>query len=471
MPCTWTGRPSGQAPKFVGSANASYSSAAPTPGRFWASCWAAITPSEMPPTTRSSGEAVGRGDAPGADVGEPDGLDVRRALLDGVEGAPLEEVRRVDGVAGGPEGVGERDDPGREALDVVEEEEFSHVGRLGGVADGRRPASRWGGATRHLPDRPGPPDDGGDPGPARHHRRPARRAARGHLPGGAPLRRHPAAGRDPGRVRARPRRRVPARARDPAAPARLQRSGGARARHGRPRRPPRHRRSGRPGGPGGRGGGEAAPGDAAARGGTGGCRAAHRRHRAGSWCRPPGPGDHGGARPGAAGGPAGPAVLPLGGRARVHHRGGAVGRRRPARPVVPPVPVRRVRVGADVPRRPRPRRGAARGHVPRPRTTSTPSTRWRSTSPRAGSTAPRCSSTLPWTAVSLAAAHAWAARAGRRVDDPAGRHDEQPPRVRRGPRPDPGAVPVSSRVRSCARRSRRSPTRLAEAVRSVGPAS
>ncbi|WP_321166199.1 hypothetical protein [Serinicoccus sp. CNJ-927] len=49
------------------------------------------------------------------------------ALLDAAEGAPFEEVRRVDGMPGAPQLVGEGVHAGRQALDVVEEQYLSHA--------------------------------------------------------------------------------------------------------------------------------------------------------------------------------------------------------------------------------------------------------------------------------------------------------------------------------------------------------
>jgi len=54
----------------------------------------------------------------------------------------------VHGVPAGPELVGERDDPGGQSLDVVEEEYVSHGATVGRVPDDPRPLSTSGARVR-----------------------------------------------------------------------------------------------------------------------------------------------------------------------------------------------------------------------------------------------------------------------------------------------------------------------------------
>ena len=54
-------------------------------------------------------------------------LDVGHALVDAAERAALEQVRRVNGVAGRPQLVGEGADAGRQPLSVVEQQDLGHV--------------------------------------------------------------------------------------------------------------------------------------------------------------------------------------------------------------------------------------------------------------------------------------------------------------------------------------------------------
>ena len=56
------------------------------------------------------------------------GLDRREALLDRAVGGAVEEVGGVHGVPGPAERVGQGVDAGRQALDVVEEDDLGHAG-------------------------------------------------------------------------------------------------------------------------------------------------------------------------------------------------------------------------------------------------------------------------------------------------------------------------------------------------------
>jgi len=53
---------------------------------------------------------------------------VGNALVDGAESLALVQIRRVNDVPGSPELVGERDNPGSQALRVVEEQHLGHGG-------------------------------------------------------------------------------------------------------------------------------------------------------------------------------------------------------------------------------------------------------------------------------------------------------------------------------------------------------
>ena len=96
--------------------------------------------------------------------------------------------------------------------------------------------------SRHEPDRTGAARARARPGQPGHHRGPARRQARRLRARRPALRRDPARGRHPDRVRARPVRRLPARPRAAAAAADVQRHRGARPGDGGARRPPRRQR-------------------------------------------------------------------------------------------------------------------------------------------------------------------------------------------------------------------------------------
>ena len=73
-------------------------------------------------------QALGRGAATLQDRVEADLSGVVNALVDRVEGLAVVEIRRVNDVPSSPELVGERDNPGSQALRVVEEQHLGHGG-------------------------------------------------------------------------------------------------------------------------------------------------------------------------------------------------------------------------------------------------------------------------------------------------------------------------------------------------------
>jgi hypothetical protein len=60
----------------------------------------------------------------------PESLRVGEAFFDRVERSPVKQVRRVDGVSGGPQLVGECDDAFRQSLDVMEQQYLGHGLRI-----------------------------------------------------------------------------------------------------------------------------------------------------------------------------------------------------------------------------------------------------------------------------------------------------------------------------------------------------
>jgi hypothetical protein len=72
-------------------------------------------------------EVLGRRHATFPEGAEPDFPREPHALLKAVEGATPEEIRSVYGMAGFPQVVGERPDAVGQALNVVEEQNLSHV--------------------------------------------------------------------------------------------------------------------------------------------------------------------------------------------------------------------------------------------------------------------------------------------------------------------------------------------------------
>ena len=71
-------------------------------------------------------QVLGRGAAALQDRVEADLSGVVNALVDRVEGLAVVEIRRVNDVPCSPELVGERDNPGSQALRVVEEQHLGH---------------------------------------------------------------------------------------------------------------------------------------------------------------------------------------------------------------------------------------------------------------------------------------------------------------------------------------------------------
>ena len=93
-------------------------------------------------------QVVGDADAALQHVVEPDLLDVGETLVDRPERASVEQVRRVHGVPGGPQVVGERAHAGGQPLCVVEQQDLGHWSlqvRVGGVS--LAPIGR----LRHVP--------------------------------------------------------------------------------------------------------------------------------------------------------------------------------------------------------------------------------------------------------------------------------------------------------------------------------
>ena len=74
------------------------------------------------------GEVLRGGDTPREERAEADLAGERHAVVEGREGASLEEVGGPDRVAGGAEAIGEGQDSGGEAQHVVEEHDFGHRG-------------------------------------------------------------------------------------------------------------------------------------------------------------------------------------------------------------------------------------------------------------------------------------------------------------------------------------------------------
>ena len=96
------------------------------PGRVWASCCAIISPNEKPAYTRSAGRSSAVRTPRSRDLVPPGAVDERHALVDRVERPAVEQVRRVDGVAGGAQLIGEGDDAGGQPLRVVEQQDLGH---------------------------------------------------------------------------------------------------------------------------------------------------------------------------------------------------------------------------------------------------------------------------------------------------------------------------------------------------------
>ena len=71
-------------------------------------------------------------------LAEPDLPGVRDAFVDSVEGAALEQIGRVNGVAGPAQIIGEREETRRPPQDVVEHQNFGHVAPLSARSNGCR---------------------------------------------------------------------------------------------------------------------------------------------------------------------------------------------------------------------------------------------------------------------------------------------------------------------------------------------
>ena len=145
MPWIWTGTPSGHGPKahspVMGTAD-SKSSAPAAPGRVWASRWACMTPKEKPGVDEAAGSAAAASSARASKSGAPSPC--VKAAPSSIESkrAAAVQVGGVHGVASRAELVGEPDDAGGQALDVVEEEYVSHGTTVGRVPDVPRPLRR-----------------------------------------------------------------------------------------------------------------------------------------------------------------------------------------------------------------------------------------------------------------------------------------------------------------------------------------
>ncbi len=128
MKWIWTGTASGHGPPNSEGGRAPWYRSAPrAPGRVCASDCAGITPSEKPATTMSSGQPLRRLRTAADDLPETDLPRMRDALVDGPERlAAAVQVRRVDRVTGLPQLLGEREEPGRLPLRVMEQEHGRH---------------------------------------------------------------------------------------------------------------------------------------------------------------------------------------------------------------------------------------------------------------------------------------------------------------------------------------------------------
>src|SRR4029450_11581750 len=147
----WSGTPSGHGPSNSEVGRAPWKRIAPrAPGRVCVSDCAGITPSEKPAYTMSAGSSpaparprgntaerearvhdvggqlLGRLRTAPDDLPEPDLSRVGDALVDGSERFAVEQVRRVDRVAGRPQPVGEFEEPGRLPLRGMEQEHRRH---------------------------------------------------------------------------------------------------------------------------------------------------------------------------------------------------------------------------------------------------------------------------------------------------------------------------------------------------------
>jgi len=107
MPWTWAGSPADHFPRNRGGTNDSSSTAPRAPGRFWQRRCAAITPERPPEVHQLRRNRVGRGVrtlvervAEALGVGDPG--------IDGVEGAAVVQIGRMDGVPGCGDPAGER---------------------------------------------------------------------------------------------------------------------------------------------------------------------------------------------------------------------------------------------------------------------------------------------------------------------------------------------------------------------------
>ena len=141
MPWIWTGTPSGQGPNaqspLIGMHGVEEQRAASARPRLGELLRDHLAEREAR-VDELGRQVVGGPDAALEDRVEPDFLDEGHALVDRFEGPSVEQVGRVDGVAGGSQLVGERADAGRQPLGVVEEQDLGHGKPPGGVVGAKQ---------------------------------------------------------------------------------------------------------------------------------------------------------------------------------------------------------------------------------------------------------------------------------------------------------------------------------------------
>ena len=128
MKWIWTGTASGTGPRTRKAAGPPWYRSAPrAPGRVCARDCAGITPSGEARDDDVLGQPLRRRRAAADDLPETDLPGMRDAVVDGPERlAAAVQVRRVDRVTGLPQLLGEREEPGRLPLRVMEQEHGRH---------------------------------------------------------------------------------------------------------------------------------------------------------------------------------------------------------------------------------------------------------------------------------------------------------------------------------------------------------